>query len=75
MSRLWVVFSITPFFYVATGTEAFAYLDPSSGSMLLQGLIAFLAAGGAFVAMSWQRIRDFVRPKKSSRNVYEKPLE
>ncbi len=38
---------------------ACAYLDPGSGSMLIQALIAALAAGGVFIGMFWSRIRGF----------------
>lgn len=33
-----------------------AYLDPGSGSMLIQGLLAILLAGGLFVKMFWRKI-------------------
>jgi hypothetical protein len=38
-----------------------AYLDPGTGSMLLQGLIAVIAASVAAVGMYWRVLRDFVR--------------
>ena len=47
-------------------TSAFAYLDPGTGSIILQGLIAGImvvaAAGGVF----WQRIKSFVSSLFSS---------
>lgn len=47
-------------------TSAFAYLDPGTGSIILQGLIAgvmvVVAAGGVF----WQRIKSFVSSLFSS---------
>jgi len=53
-------------------TSAFAYLDPGTGSIILQGLIAgvmvVVAAGGVF----WQRIKSFMSSlfssTKSSKN-------
>jgi hypothetical protein len=38
-------------------SPAYAYLDPGTGSMLLQGLLAALAVASAAVAASWTRIR------------------
>ena len=47
-------------------TAAFSYLDPGTGSIILQGLIAgimvIVAAGGVF----WQRIKSFVSSLFSS---------
>jgi len=38
-----------------------AYLDPGTGSMLLQGLIAVIAASVAAIGMYWRILRDFFR--------------
>lgn len=40
---------------------AHAYIDPASGSMLLQFVIAGLAVAGTAVATFWQRIRKLLR--------------
>jgi uncharacterized membrane protein len=39
--------------------SAYAYVDPGTGSILLQGLIAAVAAGIGYVAMYWQRVKAF----------------
>jgi hypothetical protein len=46
---------------LALPEPAAAYLDPGTGSMLLQGLIAVIAASVAAVGMYWRVLRDFVR--------------
>ena len=38
---------------------AFAYLDPGTGSILIQSLIAALAAGAYAIKMYWYRIKGF----------------
>ena len=38
---------------------AYAYLDPGTGSALIQGLIAAIAAIGVTVKLYWHRIVDF----------------
>ena len=47
---------------------AYAYLDPGTGSILLQGLIAAIAGvmvtGGVF----WSRIKDMFSRKKGKNN-------
>lgn len=40
--------------------DAYAYLDPGTGSMLLQGLIAAIAAGLVVVKLYWQKMKAFL---------------
>lgn len=47
-----ILFSI--FIYVP---DAHAYIDPGSGSMILQAIVASIAAGFAFISIFWQRIK------------------
>ncbi len=44
---------------------AYAYLDPGTGSMLLQGLIAAVAGGMAAAGMYWTKIKNFFSKKKN----------
>jgi len=41
-------------------TDACAYLDPGTGSILLQGLIAAIAAVVTWVSLSWQRVKAWL---------------
>lgn len=41
-----------------------AYLDPGSGSFLLQLLIAGLAGIGIFIGASWSRLKRWLQGKK-----------
>jgi hypothetical protein len=41
-----------------SSAPAYAYLDPGTGSMLVQGLVAGLAVASAAVAAFWTRIRQ-----------------
>jgi hypothetical protein len=41
-------------------TPAWAYLDPGTGSMLLQGLIGSIAVAGAFFARFREQIGEFM---------------
>lgn len=57
-----VLFGMTP-------TDAYAYLDPGTGSILLQGAIAAVAGGLLAMRAYWQRIVGWSRrsePKRSS---------
>lgn len=39
--------------------QAFAYLDPGTGSMILQGIIAGIAVAGFTIKNYWYRLRAF----------------
>lgn len=38
-------------------SPAYAYLDPGTGSIILQGLLAGIAVAAGFVRMYWQRFK------------------
>ena len=42
------------------------YLDPGSGSFLIQLLIAGIAGAGLAIAVSWARIKHFFNRKKTA---------
>lgn len=44
-----------------TTVDAFAYLDPGTGSIILQGLIAAFAAAAVTARIYWRKIADFLR--------------
>ena len=41
--------------------DAAAYIDPGTGSLVLQGVIAGLAAGAVAIRSYWYRIKAFFR--------------
>jgi hypothetical protein len=45
----------------ATASPAYAYLDPGTGSIILQGLIAGLAAGGTIISLNYHRLKTKIR--------------
>jgi hypothetical protein len=45
-------------------SPAYAYLDPGTGSMLLQGLIAGLAVTISFLSIYWQKVKAFFVKQK-----------
>lgn len=44
---------------------AFAYIDPGTGSILLQGLLAGVAGAAVVLKLYWFRIKNFFFPKSS----------
>jgi hypothetical protein len=47
----------------AISTQAHAYLDPGTGSMLLQGAIAGIATAAYAIRLYWFRIKAFLSGK------------
>jgi uncharacterized membrane protein len=47
------------------GMPAYAYIDPGTGSALIQGLIAAVAAVGITLRLYWHRVVGFFRRKKN----------
>ena len=58
---LWLVGTLFP---VLTNRTAY-YLDPGSGSFLLQLLIAALAGAGIVIAAQWSRIKRWIGKKRA----------
>jgi len=50
-------------------TPTYAYLDPGTGSMLLQGLLAGVAIAIAYFSMYWQKVKSFFLKKKSDKKI------
>jgi hypothetical protein len=45
-------------------TNAYAYLDPGMGSIILQGIVAAIAATSVTIKIYWQKIKSFFKKKK-----------
>lgn len=58
------------FIVMACNEKAYAYLDPGTGSILLQGLIAAVAGAMATGGIYWSKIKNFFttsKPKKEQK--------
>ncbi len=44
------------------------YLDPGFGSMIIQGIVAALAAGGAYLILMRKKIVAFFQNRKAVKN-------
>lgn len=52
-------------------TPVYAYIDPGTGSILLQGLLAGVASVIAFGGIFWKRVHSFISsifPERSKKN-------
>ena len=57
--------------YFAFQVNAHAYLDPGTGSIILQGIIAAIALVGSYLSFYWKKVKDFFKKfskKKSDKN-------
>jgi len=45
--------------------EAYAYLDPGTGSLLLQSLFAIVAIIGAGISLFWERVRGLFHKRSA----------
>lgn len=50
---------LAPLFLVAYSQQAAAYLDPGTGSIILQGIVAAVAMAGFTIKTYWYKIKGF----------------
>lgn len=72
MKRLLSFAALSGAALMLTTQDAHAYLDPGTGSMLLQGLIAGIAAGSVVIGTYWNRLKTFFRSGLSKKSDAEK---
>ena len=49
----------TILFYFVLQSPSFAYLDPGTGSIIIQAILGFIAAAGATVTVYWKKFKEF----------------
>lgn len=49
-------------------SPVYAYLDPGTGSVLIQGLIGVFAATVSFLSIYWHKVKAFFKKKFIRRN-------
>lgn len=69
--KFFPVILTTPVAFAALTAPANAYLDPGTGSMILQGIIGALAIGMASLSVFWSRVKNFFAPKDRSTDELE----
>ena len=65
MSKLGSVATITIILFTQ---NAHAYLDPGTGSIILQGLIAGIAGGLITIRLYWAKFKSMFKFKKSEKD-------
>ena len=59
------------FIYTCMQTYSYAYLDPATGSLILQYLIAGIAAVASTDSFFWTKIRNFIVKKILRKEIKE----
>ena len=52
---------LTFFIFLLNYNYAFAYLDPGTGSIILQAILGAIAAGLTFFTNFWQKVKNFFK--------------
>jgi hypothetical protein len=64
---LFLIFSL-----ISYTSPAYAYLDPGTGSMLVQGLIGGVAVVMSFLSLYWQKVKAFFRKEEEAADTADK---
>ena len=59
--RLSTVCFVIATWCLVTPSWAYAYIDPGTGSFIIQAIIGTLLAAGFFIRLAWARIHAFFR--------------
>ena len=59
--------SIVAIAIISFAQNAYAYLDPGTGSIILQGLIAGIAGGLITIRLYWAKFKSLFKFKKSEK--------
>ena len=62
-----IFFSAIFLFFISV-SNAFAYLDPGTGSIILQTIIAVLAGISAWITIFWAKIKNFFKKLLKKKN-------
>ena len=62
---------ISALFLIFICSEANAYIDPGTGSLLLQGLLAGIAAGAYTLKLYWYKFKNFFSRKNEKQEELE----
>ena len=69
MSKVFLTFSI---YYITAESNAYAYLDPATGSIVIQYIVAGLVTCMAFMKNFWVKFKYFFNKKIKSKRIKNK---
>ena len=68
INKLLIISSV---YFLSSMSNAYAYLDPGTGSMILQAIIASIAAIGAAGTFYWRKIKTKIKNIFTKKNKTE----
>jgi hypothetical protein len=48
-------------------TNAYAYLDPGTGTIIIQAIVGAIAAGAVTIKIYWYKLKAFFKKKKDKK--------
>tara|TARA_Y100000996_G_C22398789_1_gene592269 strand:- start:397 stop:600 length:204 start_codon:yes stop_codon:yes gene_type:complete len=66
---MFLKFLILSFILFFFSTRAYAYIDPGTGSIIIQAIIGAIAATSLTVKIYWQKIKAFFKKKKENKDI------
>lgn len=64
MKKIFNLILVFNFFAV---NNAYAYLDPGTGSIILQAILGAIAAGVSYCAFYWNKVKNFFKKNNSKK--------
>mgnify|MGYP001225033226 FL=1 len=65
---MFLKFILLSFIIIFSSTHAYAYIDPGTGSIILQAIIGAIAATSLTIKIYWQKIKVFFKKKKKHKD-------
>lgn len=59
---------VAAFAYFFCMTGSYAYIDPGTGSIILQAILAFIASVFTLASFYWNKIKLFIKSKFKKKN-------
>ena len=53
------LFQMVFLLFFFSSTDALAYLDPGTGSLVIQGIIAGILSAGAIIKLYWYKLKSY----------------
>jgi hypothetical protein len=57
INKLLIISSV---YFLSSMSNAYAYLDPGTGSIILQAIVGFIAATAATVSIYWTKFKSII---------------
>ena len=66
------IFNLFFLIYFISMGSAHAYLDPGTGSIIIQTILGAIGAGAAYMGLHWQRLKNYLSKIKETKNLKKK---